>query len=131
MATLPAIGLTADRLARSIASGCPGPEEHEPTDRFSRGRRWQPGQVAVFWGDAEFVYRHIENQAAWVAHRLTSAFGVRPGDRVGIWLRNCPEYLSALFGILGAGAVVVPINNFLKDGRKSDISWRTVASTCW
>ena len=39
---------------------------------------------------------------------------MRPGERVGIWLSNCPEFISALFGTLRAGAVVVPINNFLK-----------------
>ena len=39
---------------------------------------------------------------------------MKPGDRVGLWLKNCPEFIPALFGILSAGAVVVPINNFLK-----------------
>jgi long-chain acyl-CoA synthetase len=73
-----------------------------------------PSQVAVFWGDAEFTYRHFEAQAAWLAQRLMTRHHIRPGDRVGIWLRNCPEYISSIFGILGAGAVVVPINNFLK-----------------
>ena len=33
---------------------------------------------------------------------------------VGLWLKNCPEFIPSLFGILHAGAVVVPINNFLK-----------------
>src|SRR5262249_36407026 len=41
-------------------------------------------------------------------------FGVKPGDRVGIWLKNCPEFMAAVYGILHAGAAVVPINNFLK-----------------
>ena len=50
----------------------------------------------------------------WVAERLARDFGVQPGDRVGIWLKNCPEFVPALFGILQAGAVAVPINNFLK-----------------
>ena len=31
-----------------------------------------------------------------------------------MWLKNCPEFIPSLFGILRAGAVVVPINNFLK-----------------
>src|SRR5262249_16583849 len=37
-----------------------------------------------------------------------------PGDRVSLWLKNCPEFVPALFGILHAGATVVPINSFLK-----------------
>ena len=43
-----------------------------------------------------------------------STLAVQPGDRVGLWLKNCPEFIPSLFGILHAGAVVVPINNFLK-----------------
>jgi long-chain acyl-CoA synthetase len=49
-----------------------------------------------------------------VAEQLSGKFGVKAGDRVGLWLRNRPEYVPALFGILNADAVVVPINNFLK-----------------
>src|SRR5262249_42447803 len=45
---------------------------------------------------------------------LQSKWGVRPGDRVGLWLKNRPEFVTGLYGALGAGAVVVPINNFLK-----------------
>ncbi|MGC8988886.1 MAG: AMP-binding protein, partial [Verrucomicrobiia bacterium] len=71
-------------------------------------------KTAVFWGDATFSYKHFLNQSAWVAQTLRTVLGVKPGDRVGIWLKNCPEFISALFGVLRAGAVVVPINNFLK-----------------
>lgn len=73
-----------------------------------------PTKTAVFWGDAQLSYRHFVDQSAWVTHRLRTALGVKPGDRVGIWLKNCPEFIAAFFGILGAGASVVPINNFLK-----------------
>ena len=69
---------------------------------------------AVFWGDNKFSYAHFLAQSAVVAHELRVRFGVQPGDRVGLWLRNRPEFISAVFGVLGAGAVLVPINNFLK-----------------
>src|SRR5262249_49500747 len=46
--------------------------------------------------------------------QLRERFGVKPGARVGVWLRNCPQFVSAIYGILLADAVVVPINNFLK-----------------
>lgn len=35
---------------------------------------------------------------------------VRPGDRVAIFMQNCPEYLIIFYGIWYAGAAVVPIN---------------------
>ena len=80
-----------------------------------------PDKVAVYWGEAEYTYRHFDDQSAWVAETLRERFGVRPGDRVGIWLHNCPEYFSAVFGVLRVGAVAVPINNFLKPDEVSHI----------
>ncbi len=73
-----------------------------------------PKKEALFWGDQVFTFLELFEQSAWVAQRLQQRFAVRPGDRVGIWLKNCPEYVSALFGVLQIGAVAVPINNFLK-----------------
>jgi long-chain acyl-CoA synthetase len=49
-----------------------------------------------------------------VAQHLKQRLGVRPEDRVGLWLKNCPEFIPSLFGILYRGAVAVPINTFLK-----------------
>ena len=68
---------------------------------------------ALFWGEAEFSYRTLLAQARSVAAGLQRD-GVKPGDRVGLWLKNCPEFVPALFGVFLAGGVVAPINNFLK-----------------
>jgi long-chain acyl-CoA synthetase len=46
---------------------------------------------------------------------------VKRGDRVALWLNNCPEYAAILLGILRLGAVAVPINNFLKPAEVSHI----------
>ena len=46
-------------------------------------------------------------------NRLAAALrflGLRKGDRVGICMPNCPEFVLAYFAILKAGAVVVAIN---------------------
>ena len=40
--------------------------------------------------------------------------GLRPGDRVGVMLPNVPEFPLAYYGVLCAGAVVVPMNVLLK-----------------
>src|SRR6266478_379359 len=76
--------------------------------------RKHPQKIALFCDKREYSYAELWDQSLWVAEQLQHRFGVRPGDRVALWLRNCPEFIPALFGILQAGAVAVPINNFLK-----------------
>ena len=72
------------------------------------------GKTAVYWGDQKFSYSDLLEKAELLSAHLVSALGVRAGDRVGLWLKNCPEFIPALFAIVRTGAVVVPINNFLK-----------------
>ena len=38
------------------------------------------------------------------------ALGVRPGDRVGIYLRKSIDSVAAIYGILKAGAAYVPVD---------------------
>lgn len=74
----------------------------------------QRDRTAIFWGAETLSYGSIEQQASWLADRLRREHQVQPGDRVAIWLKNCPEFVPALYAILKLGAVVAPINNFLK-----------------
>src|SRR5688572_2275373 len=72
------------------------------------------GKPAIFWGEEVVTYDDIVAQSRWLAGKLSDEMRIKPGERVAIWLKNCPEFISVLFGILQSGAVVVPINNFLK-----------------
>lgn len=45
-----------------------------------------------------------------VAGGMAESFGLQPGDRVAIVMRNRPEYLEALFAIWHGGLVAVPVN---------------------
>ena len=74
----------------------------------------QPHKTAMFWGEREYSFAEIGDQTLFVAEHLQQKCGVKAGDRVGLWLKNCPEFIPSLFGILKAGGVVVPINTFLK-----------------
>lgn len=74
----------------------------------------QPQKTAIFWGSREYSYVEIAQCSQWIASHLQGKLGLKAGDRVGLWLKNCPEFVSCFFGILEAGGVVVPINNFLK-----------------
>ena len=71
-------------------------------------------KVALYWGDRVYDYGELWSHSLFVAGILRHQFGIKPDDRVGLWLKNCPEFIPGLFGILHVGAVVVPINNFLK-----------------
>ncbi|MBU6409656.1 MAG: long-chain fatty acid--CoA ligase [Verrucomicrobia bacterium] len=82
---------------------------------FSNCARTQSQKNAIFWGDNRRIsYAELLEQSRRVAARLQNVSGVVPGSRVAVWLKNCPEFVPAVFGILMADAVVVPINNFLK-----------------
>ena len=48
--------------------------------------------------------------AATLAHRLVDEYGVRPGDRVAIAMRNFPEWSIAFWAAASINAVVVPLN---------------------
>src|SRR6267378_1117754 len=81
---------------------------------FSASVKKHPGKIALFWGEREYSFNELGLKMLEVSSHLQRELGVKPGDRVGLWLKNCPEFIPALFGILHAGAVAVPINNFLK-----------------
>jgi long-chain acyl-CoA synthetase len=83
-------------------------------ESFRASALGRPGNVAVFFGDDEWSYRRLWNSAARLAIELRSRADFRPGRNIAIWMKNCPEFAVALFGILGAECVVVPLNNFLK-----------------
>ena len=78
-------------------------------------------KVALFWGERQYFYGELLEQSHWMSQKLGREFGVRTGDRVGLWLKNCPEFIPSLFGIFISGAVAVPINNFLKPAEVSFI----------
>ena len=68
---------------------------------------------ALRLGDAELTFAELERGSARVAG-LLHARGMGPGDRVGLMLPNVPEFALAYYGVLRAGAVVVPMNVLLK-----------------
>ena len=68
-----------------------------------------PDRVALILGSARLTYAQIDGAANEVAHLLGS-LGIRPGDRVALSCPNLPQFPIVYYGILKAGAVVVPLN---------------------
>ncbi|MFJ1709135.1 long-chain fatty acid--CoA ligase [Kitasatospora sp. NPDC088346] len=70
-------------------------------------------RIAVRDGDDALSYTRLDDLSARTA-ALLRADGVRPGDRVALCMPNALHFPVAYYGILRAGAIVVPMNPLLK-----------------
>jgi len=59
--------------------------------------------------DATLSYGEIDRLANQIARALTG-FGVRKGDRVGLWIEKTARTVAAMQGVLRIGAVYVPVD---------------------
>jgi fatty-acyl-CoA synthase len=82
-----------------------------PLDFLARARRLFPEQLAVVQGDdVRYTYREFAARCDGLARLLVDDAGVRPGDRVAFIAGNNHQLLEGYFGVLLAGAVLVPLN---------------------
>ena len=72
-----------------------------------------PEHVAIKLDDFALSYAALDGASAHIVG-LLAEHGVGPGDRVGIMLPNVPYFPVIYYGVLRAGAVVVPMNVLLK-----------------
>ena len=63
----------------------------------------------LVYEDDRWTYTDAHRDVASIASWLV-AQGIEPGDRVGIAMRNYPEWMLAYWGIISAGATVVGLN---------------------
>lgn len=72
-----------------------------------------PDRTAIVFGDTTLSYPQVNGAANQVANLLVSR-GIKPGDKVALSCPNLPYFTIIYFGILKAGATVVPLNILLK-----------------
>lgn len=70
-----------------------------------------PSKVATDFFGSEMTYSQIRTQVLCLANSLLQ-IGVKKGDRIGLALPNCPQYLIAYYAILSAGGIVVNLNPY-------------------
>src|SRR5689334_17557744 len=75
--------------------------------------RHYPQRAAVVMGDRRLTYAQVDAAANQVANLLVER-GIRPGDKVALSCPNLPYFPMVYYGILKAGAVVVPLNVLLR-----------------
>ena len=71
--------------------------------------RTYPDRTALVIGPRSLTYAQVDAAANQVANLLVS-WGIVPGDRVALSCPNLPQFPIVYYGILKAGAVVVPLN---------------------
>ncbi|MFF0014732.1 long-chain fatty acid--CoA ligase [Streptomyces sp. NPDC005374] len=79
------------------------------TDTASR----HPERTAIVFGDDRITYAALDAAANRVANLLVTR-GIQPGDKVALSCPNLPHFSAVYFGILKAGAAVVPLNVLLR-----------------
>ncbi len=82
-------------------------------DLLRRRAAETPEKDFLVFGEQQISYGELDHHADRMAARLIRR-GVRPGENVAVLIGNRPEFLYAWFGILRAGAAMVPINTRLK-----------------
>jgi long-chain acyl-CoA synthetase len=75
--------------------------------------RRHPDRAALVLGETRLTYAQANGAANQVANLLV-ARGLQPGDKVALSCPNLPFFPIIYYGILKAGAVVVPLNVLLK-----------------
>jgi acyl-CoA synthetase (AMP-forming)/AMP-acid ligase II len=65
----------------------------------------------LVYENERYTYKEVYERSAQVANALI-ATGIKKGDRVAICMQNNPEYIFSFMGIMGMGAVCVPLNSW-------------------
>jgi long-chain acyl-CoA synthetase len=64
----------------------------------------------LVYEDERVTFEEHYVTVAALGRQLVERFGIRPGDRVAIAMRNLPEWVTAFWATITVGAVAVPLN---------------------
>jgi long-chain acyl-CoA synthetase len=84
-------------------------EEGYTFTRFEEMCRRKPGNTALYYLGERYSYGRL----AWLIDRFAAglaSIGVKPQDRVMLYIPNCPQWIIANFAINMLGAVMVPVS---------------------
>ncbi|HOD12327.1 MAG TPA: AMP-binding protein [Candidatus Omnitrophota bacterium] len=72
------------------------------------------GKAAIIFKDQKISFSNLSKEVFRLAHAL-KGLGVGKGDKVGIYLPNCPEYVYSYLAVFCLGATGVPLDFMLKE----------------
>lgn len=87
----------------------------KPIHEYLRIRAGEiPNKTAIIFYGREISYRELDEASDRFANYLRQT-GVKKGDRVAIFMANCPQYVIAHFGTQKLGAIVCPCSPLFKE----------------
>ena len=89
-------------------------EPEKPISEYIRDwARLRPEGIALSFYGRDITYRDLDEAIDQLAAGLIR-LGIQKGDRVGLYMENCPQFVMSYFGVLRAGGTVVPLNPMFK-----------------
>ncbi|MCL1970977.1 MAG: AMP-binding protein [Candidatus Bathyarchaeota archaeon] len=73
-----------------------------------------PEKVVIRYNNQTITYGELDRLSSRFANALVG-LGVNKGDRVAVFLGNCPQFVIAYFGVLKAGAAVTAVSPLHKE----------------
>jgi long-chain acyl-CoA synthetase len=80
-----------------------------------------PERIAIVCEETRLSYAELNAAASQVAHGLVQA-GIQKGEKVALSCQDVPSFVIAYYGILKAGAAVLPLKRCAMAGSISAIS---------
>lgn len=91
--------------------------------------RQGPERPAIFFADQQISYGQLASDIERFAQALKT-WGLKPGDRVALFLENCPAFVVAYLGTHLAGGIVVLVNTQYRQVELSHIMTDAGVSLC-
>ncbi len=76
--------------------------------RFDEMSKKYPDNIAIIFLGQKFTYKYLHNLIDKFATGLSN-LGIKKGDRVMLYISNCPQWIIANFAINKIGAITVPV----------------------
>ena len=94
---------------------------------LARSARQSPALVALVYAGTRIRYDRLQEHVERCVAGLQS-LGVKTGDRVALFLPNCPQFVIAYFGALRAGAIVTATSS-MYTAREAAHQWRDAGAS--
>ncbi len=89
-------------------------------DVLTRNARKFPAKTAIVHEDTRLTYREFNERVNRLANALLKK-GLNKGDRIGVLVHNCHQFMEIYFAAAKTGGIFCPYNNHLKQRELKDI----------